>query len=53
MSWHLYVVDVLGELVCRPFLFTVSYCKVELVDRVAVIGSILPINYRIMTVNPY
>jgi len=36
MSRHLYVVGVFGELACRPFLFTISFCEVEHTNRVAV-----------------
>jgi hypothetical protein len=53
MYQHLYFVNILCKLVSRPFLFTVLCCKVELVDKVAVIGSILLIDYRIITVDPY
>jgi hypothetical protein len=53
MYQHPYFVDILCELVSCLFLFTVSCCEVELVDKVAVIGSILPIDHRIMTVDPY
>src|SRR5450432_3076320 len=30
-----------------------QFCKAEVTDRVAVIGSILPIDHRVMTVNPH
>ena len=53
MSWHPYVVDVLCKLVCCPFLFAILASEAEFLDGVAVIGSILSVNYRIVAVYPH
>lgn len=53
MIRHPYIVDVLGELISRPFVLAVLFCKVEFADWMAVIGSVLPVDHRIMTVDPY
>jgi hypothetical protein len=53
MRQHLSIVDVFGELICCPFLFAIQFCKAKLTDRVAVKSSLRPVDYRVMTVNPY
>ena len=37
--WRPYIVDVLGELVCRLLLFAIQFCEVKLADRVMIKGS--------------
>ena len=53
VSRHPYVVDILGELVCRPFLFAILASEVECFDGVAVEGGLFSIDHRIMAVNPH
>jgi hypothetical protein len=50
VGWHPYVVDILGELVCRPFPFAILASEVERFDGVAVEGGLLSVDHRIMTV---
>ena len=51
MSRHPYVVDIFGELVCRPFLFAILASEVERFDEVAVEGGLFSVDHRIMTVD--
>jgi hypothetical protein len=41
------------EFVCRPLLFAIQCCKVEHVNRVMVVSSVLSIDYRIVAVDPH
>ena len=52
--WHPRVIDIFfGELVGRPFLFAIECRDVEGVDRMAVIGGILAIDYPVMAVDSH
>ena len=53
MSRHPYVVDVFGELVCRPLLFTIQCCEAELMDMISIEGGPLTVDHRIMTVDSH
>ena len=46
-----FIVDILGELVCCSILFAIEFHEVERADRVALIGIIFSINYRIMIID--
>jgi hypothetical protein len=51
MQQHLSVVDVPYKLVCCLFLFAIS--KDEFFNKVAVKCSLRPVDYRVITINPY
>jgi hypothetical protein len=44
---------ILSELVYYLFLFAILASEVKRLDRVAVIGSILSVNYRILAIDSY
>ena len=50
-SWHRYIVYILGELICRPFFFTIFASEFERFDGVVVEGGHFSIDHRIMTVD--
>ena len=53
VSGHPCVVDVLGELIRRPFVLPVERGKREFVDRMTVVFGALPGYYRVVAVDPY
>ena len=53
MSRHPYVVDVFGELISCPFVLAIQFCEYEITDWVAVIGSVLPVDHRIVAVDSH
>ena len=53
MRRHPYIIDVLGELVCRPLLFAAQFCEVKLADGVTIKGSVFSLDYRVVAIDSH
>jgi hypothetical protein len=50
VSRHPQIIDVLGKLMRRPFLFPVQFSKAELTDWMAVEGGSFALDHRIVAI---
>ena len=53
MSQHPYIVDIFGESVRGPLVLAVFACKIERLDRMAVEGDFVFIDYKVVAVNSH
>ena len=47
------IIDVLDEYKTRPLVFAVLFCEVELADWMAIEGSLVPLNHRVVAIDSH
>ncbi len=53
LNRHSSIVHVLGEFIGGPFFLAILFGEVKCSDRMTIEGSLVPLNHRVMAVDPY